>query len=302
LADEVRKRFFLIWWNVYNFFVTYANIDKWDPSDKFEPNKPANVLDRWIISRLQGLVKNVSNRLEKYDSTVAREVETFIINDLSTWYVRRGRERVGPAAPKGESKNEAYGALYYCLTNLCRLTAPFVPFISEEMYKNLTSEESVHLASFPDYDPNLVDKKLEDQMDQVRRLVEIGHSLRKEKGIKVRQPLASFTYGKKATRLPGEIEELLAVELNVKKAEHNSKIDPSYDWKITTQLKEEGEAREIIRLIQEKRKETGVSFDELIIVHLPSWPKNHEDFIKRGTLAKELVASKEISIKKMNRN
>ena len=302
LADEVRKRFFLIWWNVYNFFITYANIDKWGPSDKFEPNKLTNVLDLWVISRLQGLTKTVSGRLEKYDSTVAREIEAFVINDLSTWYVRRGRGRVGLAAPGGDSKNDAYGTLYYCLTTLCSLTAPFAPFISEEMYKNLTGEESVHLASFPDYETKLIDKKLEDQMGQVRSLVEAGHALRKEKGVKVRQPLVSFTYGKKTTRLPDGLEELLTAELNVKKVEYDLKADPSYDWEITAQLKEEGEARELIRLIQEKRKEAGVSFDELIIAHLPSWPKNFERLIKQETLTRELILSNKISIKKLTRN
>ncbi|OGY24882.1 MAG: isoleucine--tRNA ligase, partial [Candidatus Woykebacteria bacterium RBG_13_40_7b] len=206
LADEVRKRFLLIWWNVYNFFVTYANVDSWVLDDKFDPADLTNVLDRWVVSRMEGLIKKVSDRLEKYDPTVSREIESFIINDLSTWYIRRIRERVGPTVVESEDRDVAYRTIHYCLTTLCKLTAPFLPFISEEIYQNLTREESVHLVSFPASKEKFINKKLELDMEQVRQVVEAGHSLRKEKGIKVRQPLAKLSYGKKINKMSGDLE------------------------------------------------------------------------------------------------
>jgi isoleucyl-tRNA synthetase len=299
LADEVKKRFFLIWWNAYNFFVTYANIDKWVPDKKSELAKLTNVLDRWIISRIQGLIKKVTSGLEKYDATVSREIERFVIDDFSTWYIRRIRERIGPSATGGKDKNDAYQTLYYCLTTLAKLTAPFLPFTSEEIYKNLTGEESVHLANFPTSDPGLVDKNLEVQMQQVRELVEIGHSMRKQKGVKVRQPLAAATYGRKFSQLPQELEDLVENELNIKKVEYNPKIDFSFDWELTPNLKKEGEARELIRKIQDKRKESGVAFDDQIIAFLPSWPREFADLIKKETLARQLVKASEIKIEKI---
>ncbi|MEX0616556.1 MAG: isoleucine--tRNA ligase [Candidatus Woykebacteria bacterium] len=297
VADEVRRRFFLIFWNVYVFFVTYANIDKWEPSatEKAELSDP---LDRWIISELNRLIDSVNRKLENYDAaTSSREIEKFVI-DLSTWYVRRIRDRVGPTAKNGLSKVTTYQMLYTTLTALSKLLAPFTPFIAYEIYKNLTDEESVHLADYPGADKSAIDKDLILNMDQVRKLAEVGHSLRKEKGIKLRQPLAVFFYGKDIEKLPKELEDVLDAELNVKKIVYDKGKKPSFDFYITESLAAEGEARELVRKIQEVRKELGCKMDEFVSVELPDWPKEFEDYLKKETLAKNLTKGEKILVSK----
>ena len=186
-ADEVRRRFFLILWNVYNFFITYALVDGWRPEAKLKISE--NILDRWIISRLNQTIAQSGKLLEKYDNRSATDIIENFVSDLSTWYVRRSRSRIGPSAKDGHDKKAAYQTLHAVLVSLSQILAPMMPFISEEIYRNLTGKESVHLADWPSYDEKLIDKNLEEKMILVRQIVEKGHALRKEKGIKVRQPL-----------------------------------------------------------------------------------------------------------------
>ena len=144
-----------------------------------------------------------------------------------------------------------------------------------------------------------MDKNLSEKMDQVRKLAEVGHSLRKNKGIKLRQPLNSFTYGKESEELPPELESILAQELNVKSVVFKSGKSLDFDFKITNKLSDEGQARDIVRNIQVKRKEAGCILDEYILVELPEWPKEYEEYIKNETLAKELKKGQVIMIKKV---
>ena len=296
-ADETRKRFFLILWNVYVFFVTYANIDHWQPS-KTETAKLADPLDRWIISELNQLIKDVDEGLENYDPAApSRKIEEFVL-DLSTWYVRRIRSRVGPTATDLGTKDDTYQVLHSTLTVLSKLMAPFIPFITEEIYVNLTGEPSVHLTEYPKPDESVIDKGLSEQMELVRNIVEEGHSLRKKNKIKLRQPLGSFTYGLGFQKVSVELEGLLGEELNVKKVKYEPKKPAGFDLKLSSELKAEGEAREIVRNIQQERKESGCSLDETISVELPDWPKDFEEYIKKETLAKELVKGNDITIMK----
>ena len=137
-------------------------------------------------------------------------------------------------------------------------------------------------------------------MDQVRKLAEIGHSSRKEHKIKVRQPLSSFTYGKEFRKLPRALESILKVELNAKKVEYKKSHPFSFEWelKLTPELKKEGEARDLIRKIQERRKEAKVAFNDTVTVYLPSWPQEYEEFIRRETLAKKLIKGESISVER----
>lgn len=296
-ADQVRRRFFLILWNVYVFFVTYANIDRWQPS-KTEVVSLSDPLDRWLVSQLNGLINKTIKNLEKFDAASAsRDIEKFVI-DLSTWYVRGIRNRVGPSAKSSGQKETTYQILYTCLTILSKLIAPFTPFIAEEIYTNLTGEPSVHLSDYPLADKKVVDEILDKDMEQVRSIVELGHSLRKEKGVKLRQPLASFTYGRGFKKLSSELENVLACELNVKKVIFDKSKQISFDYKITPALKSEGEARELIRLIQDQRKKAGVSFDSFVNVYAPNWPSKYEDLIKKETLAKALIKGNELILEK----
>ncbi len=294
IADEVRRGFHLRLWNVYSFFTTYAALDKWKPKSGNFVSK--NVLDEWILSRLAGSVENIRKALERYDAADAIEsAEVFVVNDLSNWYVRRIRDRVGPTAENSKGKTEAYQTLWIVLTAYLKVLAPMVPYMADEMYTNLTGEESVHLTNWPDLEFER-EKELEADMSQVRKLSEIGHSMRKEHKVKVRQPLSLFTYGKGFKKLSPRLEDLLREELNVKKAKYEKNQLCDFYWELTPELKMEGQARDLIRKIQDKRKEAGVTFDSQVTAYVPSWPKSFENLIKQKTLAKELVKGEKVKV------
>ncbi len=282
-ADEVRRRFYLILWNVYSFFVTYANLNDWQPQD----SKSSNVLDKWIISRLNSVVKTVNESLTKYDAQVASQsIENFVIGDLSTWYIRRSRDSVEEALP----------TIYEILVTLSKLLSPFTPFIAEEIYMNLVGEQSVNLADYPTVDEKLIDKNLEEQMTVARTLVEKVHAVRKEANIKVRQPLASLTYG--GDKLSDDIEKIVADEVNIKAVIYKKGAQLALDTKLTPALEAEGQAREIIRSIQQARKDAGCDLSEKVIVTLPDWPKEFEEEIKKQTLASKLIKGDKLEIKR----
>ncbi len=282
LADDVRRRFYLILWNSYKFFVDYANLAEWNcdktPADVQDK---LTVLDRWILASLTKLVLDVNESLIKYDAMDAsRAIEEFVVGDLSTWYIRRSRDRVGPTSDK-EDENIFLSTFYGVLATLSKLMAPFTPFIAEEIYQNLTGEESVHLSDYPLGDKSLLDEELLKQMKEAREIVEKAHSLRKEANIKVRQPLAKLAYS--GEKLSDEIEKIIAQEVNVKNVTHGKDIQLATD--ITPELKEEGDARDFIRSIQQLRKDAGCALDAKIIITAPDWPANFEEQIKSQTLA-----------------
>jgi len=221
LVGEVVRTFMLTLWNVYSFFVTYANIDGWTP-DEATPHY--SLLDRWILSELHLLIRRVTTALDNYDVTgAARPFERFV-EDLSNWYVRRSRRRFWKSE-EDEDKAAAYSTLYECLTTLAKLLAPFMPFIAEEMYQNLVrsvdgkAPESVHLCDYPQANEALIDEKLVEDTRLVMRLVSLGHGARNRAGIKLRQPLAQALF---KVRSEGEVEALRRLadqvldELNVK--------------------------------------------------------------------------------------
>lgn len=305
IADEIRRFFHLRLWNVYAFFVMYANVDGWNPvgSEKSEV-RSRNVLDRWILSQLHQSIKTITEYIEEYNAYKAVEVaEDFVINDLSTWYVRRIRDRVGPAAPDGKDKDDAYHTLWIVLTEFSKVLAPFTPFISDEIYTNLTGEKSVHLADWPTWNENLMDKNLEAEMDKARKVVEVVHATRKFHGIKVRQPLEGFSYSI-PKRLSKGIEKLMAGETNVKNVrfdELESRFDApivSLNKELTRELISEGEAREIVRRIQEERKKLGTSLNEKVNVFIENFPNNYEKYIKNEALVDNLTVSKHFRVEK----
>lgn len=283
-ADEVRRGFYLILWNVYSFFITYANLYDWKPSQE---HKSTHVLDRWVVIRLNSAISEVTKSLPKYNAQLAcQAIEDFIVDDLSGWYVRRSRDRAKEALP----------TLYSVLLSISKLIAPFIPYIADEIYRNLTEENSVHLADFPKVDSKLVDSTLEKATTHAREIVEKAHAMRKEAKIKVRQPLSLLEYS--GDRLPQALEMVVADEINVKDVVHAK--DLRLDTKITPELKDEGEAREIIRQIQQARKDAGCDLAEKIVVVLPNWPKKFEEEIKKKTLTKELTKGEKISIKRLS--
>jgi len=289
----------LILWNVYNFFVQNATIDGWTKTDVIESE---NTLDVWLNSLLQGTVRDVTKSLDAYDTVTAIDSIKSFTDNFSTWYLRRSRDRVGPTADDQEDKKAFYTTTYYALVTLTQLLAPIAPFISESIYKNLTGNESVHLTDWPNFEEGKIDKELEAQISFIRKIVETGHAVRKENNLKVRQPLskAVISLGKGAIGFKEKLDFLIRDELNVKTLEfkESDELRIVYDITLTPELEQEGNARDIIRQIQEERKTQGTSPTELIVVTLPEWPEDFVQLIKRKTLTKSLTKG-EFSVKRI---
>ncbi len=272
-GDQVRSTL-LILWNVYSFFITYAQIDRWKPNNK----KSSHFLDIWIQISLNKLICDVTKSLDQYDTPAVVEKLKNFIDDLSTWYLRRSR---------GRRNDDFYNTMYQVLTIFCKLAAPIIPFVCEEIYRNLTGDESVHLKEYPMTEK--FDQKLIADMQLVRKVCELGHAKRKEANIRVRQPLSKFTiYNVQFTT---DLTQLIKDELNVKDIifKEGAELSVELDTKITPELEREGQAREIVRQIQDARKEAKTALDQKITVYLPDWPKEFEDYIKTQTLAENLI-------------
>jgi isoleucyl-tRNA synthetase len=213
-ADEVRRKLLLLW-NVYVFFVTYANIDK--PKLREIKTAPTHKLDRWILSALHALLRETKVSLEKYDAAKVIQLSEKFIDDLANWYVRRSRRRFWKSESDSD-KAAAYNVLYTVLLTLSKLLAPFIPFMTEAMYQNLKGAkdpESIHLFAYPAARDKFIDTKLNSEMERVLKIVRLGRAVREKNQAKVRQPLATvyITGGKIAADLQAQIKE----ELNVKK-------------------------------------------------------------------------------------
>jgi len=310
VAELVRGMFRMLW-NSYSFFVLYANIDKFEPSGK-NP-KAKNLLDKWIISELQILIKDVNENMESYELTRAARLFPKFIDNLSNWYIRRSRRRFWKSESDSDKK-EAYETLHYVLVTLAKLMAPFTPFIAEEIYRNLVSPSppslrdtsprageddnvgnadlhSVHLENFPMADEKLIDEKLNEEMAKVREIITEGLQLRAQAKIKVRQPLSELRI--KNSELRKEFEDIIREEVNVKNIVKNKDQNEEVilNTEITEDLRLEGVAREIIRHIQEMRKEAGYEVDNRIKIGYNGWSEvfsRFGDIIAKETLADEL--------------
>ena len=284
----------LILWNTYNFFIQNANLDSFEPQNSESPQS-SNILDLWIESKLNCLIKEVTDCLENYDTVRAIEKVKSFVDDLSTWYLRRSRDRVGPTADDKTDKQAFYQCMYHVLTTLSQVFAPLAPFLAENIYKNLTNQESVHLSSWPIADTVKIDNELEAQMEYVRKIVEVGHALRKEKALKVRQPLAKamVKIDNKGVKFKDELDFLIMAELNVKSVEFtkgDGELQVEFDTDLTPKLIAEGQAREIIRKIQDARKRLETTPSEKIAVSLEEWPKEYEEEIKKKTITSSLIS------------
>ena len=265
--DQSLKKFILIFWNCYQFFATYKK------NTKYKIRDTKYILNKWIISRLNELVLEATEKLDKYDVTgAARAIEDFVINDLSLWYIRRSRKRF----------KEAAGTLALVLQTVSKLTAPFIPFLSEEIYKG--NKNSVHLEDWPKANVKLINKKLNQKMIRVREIVALALAERAKTGIKVRQPLASLLIPDKIDK---ELSELIKDEVNVKKIIFSNTL--ILDTKITPELKKEGKKREIIRNIRDLRKEIGVS-QGYIVKNITSTIAIVPEYMNAQELKKEMGA------------
>ena len=214
---EVHSKFFNPLKNTYNFFSMYANIDDINISECNIPLEKREDIDRWLISKYNKLLKYVTESYDEYDlNKVVRALTDFVSDDLSNWYIRRNRNRFW-GSTLDDSKKSVYITTYEVLVGLSEMMAPIVPFLSEEMYTNLTGKESVHLADFPKYDETKIEELLEEKMDLVRELISIGRNIREEQKLRVRQPLSEILIDGKNSMVIGELTELIKEELNVKK-------------------------------------------------------------------------------------
>ena len=222
---EVLRGVMIPMWNAYSFFITYANLDKWEPPETLTaPDNPENPLDRWILSSLSEMVDEIRENMDNYIlQKAANRFEKFV-EDLTNWYIRRSRRRFWKSQ-NDTDKDDAYSTLYYVLVTFCKTAAPFIPFITEEMYRNLRTEsmpESVHLCDFPEADKESRDPRLERQMEYTMNVVTQGRFLRAQHSLKVRQPLNKVFIAspdEETRTLLQETSDIIAEELNVKNVE-----------------------------------------------------------------------------------
>lgn len=330
MAEKIRRKLILLW-NVYSFFITYAIVDHWSPDkSKVDISKLSNKLDLWIISLLHQLIKTANSSLDQYDvMTVMNEADKFLDN-LANWYVRRSRRRFWKSGDD-QDKQEAYATLYEVLIKFVRLLAPMIPFVTEEIYQNLTQNKrgSVHLSDYPEPNEQLIDLNLNKEMELVRKVAGLALACRSQAGIKVRQPLRKLKVKNMRLKIKKDLLELLKDEVNVKEIEFTGKIDYEVEEKkgkriyhskeknfivmgendivvaletaLTRQLKQEGLARDIVRYIQAMRKKADYQVDDRITTYYflkESEPnieaafKRFSGYIKNETLSKELLREK----------
>ncbi|MBI5022878.1 MAG: isoleucine--tRNA ligase [Candidatus Magasanikbacteria bacterium] len=290
-VKEIYNKVINILWNVVEFYKMYAEKDGAVSGKQLSDN----ILDKWILAKLNLLIKEITEQMDNYNTVKAsRSIKDFI-DDLSTWYLRRSRDRF-----KGDDEADKQAALVTLrevLMTLSKLMAPFTPFIVEKIYLALGGEkESVHLEDWPKADEKLIDEKLLAEMTTARKIVEMGLALRAAKCVKVRQPLPRLLVA--GGELSEAMRQIVADELNVKKVEINKKgseLKVELDVEITQELKKEGLAREIIRAINQKRKEIGLTIHDQVIIKYQTDDKllrevftEFSEEIKKSVLAKKL--------------
>jgi len=321
LVEEVVRKFLLTLWNTYSFFVTYANIDKFDPrtatSTEHRPE-----LDRWILSELNQLTDGVTRSLDEYDATAAgRKIEEFVDN-LSNWYVRRSRRRFWKSE-NDTDKQSAYTTLYQCLITLAKLLAPLTPFVAEELHQNLVrpfdkgAPESIHLTDYPQADLSQVDEKLSAAVNLVVKVTSLGRAARAKANLKVRQPLARVLVKVRTEPERAGLEQMATQvldELNVKELSviESLPVEKHLDWPvveegglmvmvdtdISQELADEGLARELVHRLQTMRKQAGFDIADYIETYYEGGPsvqrvmEKFAHYVKQETLSRKLVEGK----------
>lgn len=291
---DIRRRVFVIWWNVLSFYASFA--DQGAGLDK--PDfKPKNVMDRWVLSRLNSLIKDVTEYMDNYDVVRASRALMSFVDELSTWYVRQSRDRL-----KSSQNRETSQVFGYALYTLAQLFAPITPFFTELIHHTLVDEKtSIHLTEWPSPDVKAIDEELETEMTAIRKAAELAHGVRKTTGVKVRQPLASADVTSPIPRPDDAVLDVLKAEINVKdigwKKVVEGEVHVTLDIasKDSPELKAEGEARELMRSIQRLRKEAGLAIDQTATAHVPSWPADWQAEIEAKTNSK-LIKGSELKI------
>ncbi|MCD6468027.1 MAG: isoleucine--tRNA ligase [Thermoplasmata archaeon] len=288
-VKETLGGFILTLWNSYRFFATYASLDGFNPEKHNVAVEERTSLDRWILSRLQRVTREVKENIERFEvHRATRAIEDFVVEDLSNWYIRRSRKRLWLEEMTND-KAACYSTMYEVFLNLSKLVAPFIPFLSENIYLSIKDNgmpESVHLCDYPEVTKELVDENLEEAMKTVREVVELGRTLRSKVGIKIRYPLsrAVVVCSKKVEDSVKPLVDLVKEEINVKevifsrdKKPFQQQIDNKemvdveskegfllLDVVQTPELIAEGVSREIVRRIQSMRKGLDLAIEDRI--------------------------------------
>ena len=291
-VGDVARKLTMVW-NMYDFFTMYAEVDGWefkgdltDPTEQLE-----NPLDQWIISRVHQLTQTIEKNMDAYDIPNAVKPILPFIEDASNWYVRRSRRRFWKSGDDTD-KNNAYRTLHYVLVQLSQILAPFTPFLAEELYQKLTGGESVHLLDWPK--TGHINELVVQDMETVRDYVNQALSIRAKEHLKIRQPLASVTVPTLGEFV--NFKDILTEELNVKTVLQGDEL--MLDLVITPELKREGLSREIIRHVQNARKQAGLNVDDRIALGLVAHDdelqtviSEHADVICAETLAMMISSS-----------
>lgn len=279
--------------NIHSFFSMYAEVDKWKPAKEFGTPQTKNVLDTWMLARLQQAINDVTEYADNYEVPKVMKSLAELLDDTSNWFVRRSRRRFWKSEDDGD-KSQAYETLHYVLVRLTQLLAPWGPFVADDVWRKVTKAtelpKSVHLSDWPEV--RKVNQKVLDDMQAVRDVITEGLSQRAEAKIKVRQPLASVT----VTDLPEVYRDILAEELNVKEVKFGGK-SLKLDTELTEELKAEGAMRDLVRHVQNLRKNAGLNVDDRIVLAIESADTlvqravaTFTETIKQETLAVELTS------------
>ena len=242
-VSECQAKYMGTLWNAYAFFVLYADIDKYDPSKYSLKDCQLSIMDKWLLSRLNSLIKTVDENLNEYKIFESARLMQSFVDELSNWYIRRSRERYWGEGMT-EDKKAAYTTLYTVLTTFAKLTAPFTPFIAENIYGNLVPQfykdapKSVHLCKFPEFDQSLIDLKLEADMEAIENMVVLGRAARNLSNIKNRQPLQKLYFSVGGNiELSDQMYQIARDELNVKEFEVLTDSSDFITYKLKPQLK-----------------------------------------------------------------
>ena len=279
---DIRRKTLVIWQNVISFYLQYAH----QQTDVCQiPPTPSHVLDRWLLSRLNNLIKEVTFLLDSYDLVKSSRLLMEFVDDLSTWYLRLSRDRF-----REKTNEQASHVLGFTIYSLAKLYAPYTPFFTEVIHHTLVNDQtSIHHSNWPKFSQQFVQTELEQKMNEVKKVVEMARAERQKAGLKLRQPLSSITVYSPINTPDKEILDLIAQETNVKKViwRSDESLSSHLDTKLTKDLQEEGSAREIMRQIQDLRKKAKLQPDEQISVQLPdeiptAW---RQEIIKKTNVA-----------------
>jgi isoleucyl-tRNA synthetase len=278
ILDDVRRRFYIPLWNTYNYFVTYAKLRDWNHAS-YDPDKVEHVMDKWIVSKVRKLAMDVEENMDQFNMAMSsRDIEDFI-KDLSQWYIRRSRDRFR------DGDSDAIGTLHYVLLVLTKLLAPFVPFISDEIYSNIAvnlgvkeSNASVHLEDYPEFKKEEVDEELLEKMLLVRDICSNGLKAREMSKLNLRQPLSKAYIGIEEEF----VKDIVKNELNLKEVEYSKEpvkdegvitvgdndLYVSLDTNLTEELKEEGVINDFLRKYRDFRKREGFKIEDVINIEI----------------------------------